>query len=127
MSSNHRPWYKWWAKDFIADEKVQCLSPIAELVYRRTLDIMWQANDCRLLNNCFKLAYALSRGLTQEEFEKAWSEIQTPNFELFKTSECGNWIYSKRLLVQMEELESIREKRKAAGRKGGKKKTQANA
>ena len=125
MSSNHRPWYKWWPKDFIADEKVQCLSPIAELVYRRALDVMWQANDCRLLNLCLKLANALSRGLTQNEFEKAWDEIQTPGFELFKISDCGNWIYSKRLSEQMEEIENTRKERQKAGRKGGMKSHQA--
>ena len=115
MSSERRPWYKWYPKDFGMDEKVQSLSPIAELVYRRLLDIMWQSNACRLLNVCLKLAYTVGRGLPQDIFENAWLEIQTPGFELFKITEDGKWIYSKRLSEQMEVLE----KRTISGRKGG--------
>ncbi|GAG82373.1 unnamed protein product [marine sediment metagenome] len=33
MSAIYRPWYKWYPKDFMADEKVRALSPMAELVY----------------------------------------------------------------------------------------------
>jgi len=119
MSSNKRPWYQWWPKDFVADEKVQCLSANAELVYRRTLDLMWQANDCRLLNNCLKLANGLSKGLSQEQFEIAWAEIQTEGFELLKTSSCGKWVYAQRLSTQMELVVKTSKKRIAAGKKGG--------
>ena len=95
MSTGKRPWYKWYPKDFVADEKVQSLSPIAELIYRRLLDVMWQSNECRLLNVCLRLANMVGRGLTQEQFENAWSEIQTEGFELFKTTDDNRWIYSK--------------------------------
>ena len=125
MSSDHRPWYKWWPKEFLSDEKVQGLSPIAELVYRRALDLMWQANACRLLNDCLKLANALSRGMTPETFEKAWQEIQTPGYELLKTSECGKYLYSKRLKKQMEDIENKREKKVMAGKLGGQASAQA--
>jgi len=127
MSSNLRPWYKWWPKDFIADEKVQCLSPLAELVYRRSLDIMWQANDGHLPNVCLKLANALSNKISEDDFKKAWNEIQSEGFELFKTTEDGKFIYSQRLLDQMKALERIREKRVKAGKKGGKATATANA
>ena len=120
MSSTRRPWYKWWARDFMADEKINCLSPLAELIYRRTLDVMWQANDCQLPNNCSRLANALSKGIAFQDFEKAWSEIQSEGFELFQTSEDGQWIYSKRLTEEMKEVENTSKKRSKAGRKGGK-------
>lgn len=120
MSSSKRPWYQWWPKDFKADEKVQCLSPIAELIYRRVLDVMWEANDCQLPSNCLKIANAVGKGLSEDEFKNAWSEIQSEGFELLKTSKCGKFIYSKRLVEQMKNIELISKKRQAAGRKGGK-------
>ena len=119
MSSNRRPWYKWYPKDFVVDEKVQCLSAIAELVYRRALDVMWQANSCQLPNVCQALANALSKGLPEDEFKKAWIEIQTPGFELFKTSEDDKWIYSSRLMVEMKACETIIKLRTSLGKKGG--------
>ena len=91
MSSDRRPWYKWFPKDFVADEKVKSLSPLSELVYRRLLDTMWQSSACVLLNDCLRLANVAGGGLTDEQFEKAWSEIQTPGFELFKISDCGKF------------------------------------
>ena len=115
MSSSKRPWYKWFPKDFMTDEKVQSLSPISELVYRRLLDVMWQNSACRLLNVCLRLANVAGRGLTDEQFEKAWKEIQTEGFELFKISEDGKWIYSNRMKKQMDELEI----RSNSGRLGG--------
>ena len=116
MSSNRRPWYKWYPKDFRTDEKVQCLSPLAELVYRRLLDVMWQNSACLLPNVCLKLANASATGLTPDEFEKCWKEIQTEGFELFKITDDGNWIYSKRLREQLQEVNN----KQKAGKKGGK-------
>lgn len=135
MSSSRRPWYPWYPKDFVVDEKVQALSPLAELLYRRALDVMWQANTCQLPNNSQKLANQIGKGLSQQQFESAWSEIQFEGFELFKTTEDGLWIYSKRLLIEAEKIENIQEKRRELGQKGGlakataiaKAKAQANA
>ena len=127
MSSSRRPWYPWYPKDFIVDEKVQALSPIAELLYRRALDVMWQANACQLPDNCQKLANQIGKGLSQQEFEKAWSEIQFPGFELFKKTEDGLCIYSKRLREEAQKIESIQEKRKEFGKKGGLAKATAKA
>jgi len=127
MSSNRRPWYKWWPKDFIVDEKVQCLSPIAELIYRRALDVMWQANACQLPNVCQSLTNAFGKGLSQNEFEKAWSEIQKQEYELFKITEDGKWIYSKRLMEEMKECENISKIRTGLGKKGAKAKAKAIA
>ena len=115
MSSNRRPWYKWYPKDFITDEKVQSLSANSELVYRRLLDVMWQSNRCFLLNVCLRLANTAGRGLTLDEFKKSWDEIQTPGFELFKTTDDGKWIYSKRLQEQLQDVEN----KEKAGKKGG--------
>jgi len=115
MSSEKRPWYKWYPKDFNTDEKVQSLSPMSELIYRRLLDVMWQSNRCLLLNVCLRLANTAGKGLPYEEFEKCWQEIQTPGFELFKTTDDGKYIYSQRLMNQMQMLEI----KKEAGKKGG--------
>ena len=115
MSSNRRPWYKWYPKDFRTDEKVQSLSPLSELVYRRLLDVMWQNSACLLLNDCLRLANTAGAGLSLDEFKKAWSEIQTSGFELFKTTDDGKWIYSKRLQGQIQDVENKRK----AGKKGG--------
>jgi len=125
MSSSKRPWYPWYPKDFIVDEKVQSLSFNAELLYRRALDVMWQANDQQLLNNCYRLANQIGKGLTQEQFESAWNEIQFPGSELFKTTDDGQWIYSIRLKKEAQNIENIKEKRQESGRVGGQKK-QAN-
>ena len=119
MSSDKRPWFKWYPKEFLADEKVQSLSPLAELIYRRALDLMWQANACRLLGDCLRLANALSRGISSEDFKKAWDEIQTPGFELLKKDKDERFLYSKRLREQMQEIENKREKKVTAGRLGG--------
>lgn len=121
MSSEKRPWYKWFPKDFVADEKVKSLSPISELVYRRLLDTMWQSSACVLLNDCLRLANVAGAGLLPEEFKKAWDEIQTPGYELFKITEDGQFIYSSRMQAQMQEIEIKAE----AGKKGGKKSGEA--
>ena len=123
MSSDRRPWYKWYPKDFVVDEKVQALSPLAELLYRRALDVMWQANDNQLPNVCFKLANQIGKGLSEDEFKKSWDEIQYPGFELFKTTEDGLWIYSKRLKVEAERIQEISQIRANAGKTGGKSKS----
>jgi len=128
MSSNRRPWYPWYPKDFIVDEKVQSLSDDAELLYRRVLDLLWQANDLQMLNNCSKLANALCKNWTKDRFDLAWEEIQTPGFELLKTSNCGNFVYSKRLLEEAQKIENISKTRaKAAKAKHMQSKSRAKA
>ena len=116
MSSSRRPWYPWYPKDFIVDEKVQALSDDAELLYRRILDILWQANDLQMLNNCTKIANAIARGWTKDRFKEAWDEIQTDGFELLKVSKCGKFVYSRRLMDEAEKIESISKKRAAAAK-----------
>jgi hypothetical protein len=127
MSSDDRPWYRWFPKEFMSDEKVQSLSPVAEVVYRRALDVMWQANALQLPCNCIKLAYAIGKGLDKKQFEDAWAEIQFQGFELFKTSECGNWIYSERLRKEKEHVDSIRKIRSDSAKKRWSSKSNANA
>lgn len=127
MSSSRRPWYPWYPKDFVVDEKVQGLSAHAELVYRRALDVMWQASATRLLHHLPKLCLQLGKGLTQQEFESAWNEIQHPGFELFKISDDGQWIYSKRLKFESEKIEKLCKIRRQSGSRGGSATAQANA
>ena len=117
MSSNRRPWFPWYPKDFVVDEKVQALSDDAELLYRRALDVLWQANDLHLPNNCFKLANILARNWTKERFDEAWNEIQFDGFELFHTTDDGRWIYSKRLKAEAQKIEDISKIRSESGKK----------
>ncbi len=121
MSSSRRPWYKWYPKDFTADEKVQCLPPLAELVYRRALDLMWQSNGICLPNAMPLLYQGLGRGMTEDEFVTAWERIMYPDFELFVVSEDGKWVYSQRLRREAGDIESMTSKRQAAGIKGASK------
>jgi hypothetical protein len=127
MSSTRRPWYPWYPKDFNSDEKVQALSPLAELLYRRALDVAWQANGCLLLNVCQKLANQIGKGLTEKEFENAWAEIQFSGFELFKTTKDGKWLYSERLRREAEKIENIQKTRSEFGKKGAQAKAKASA
>jgi hypothetical protein len=120
MSSDRRPWFSWYPRDYIADEKVKALSDDAELVYRRALDVLWQSNDLQLPNNCLKLANQLARGWSAERFESAWNEIQTPGFEILKTTEDGLWVYSKRLCKEAKKIENISKKRSESGKKRAK-------
>ena len=98
MSSICRPWFKWYPKDFVADEKVRALSPLAELVYRRILDIQWETSECRLPNDIDYLFRVTGKGISREDFEAAWGEIQYPDFEILKNTE--KWVWSKRLKQQ---------------------------
>ena len=126
MSSDRRPWYPWYPRDFNQDEKVKCLSDDAELLYRRALDVMWQATALQLPSNCLKLALALARGWTTERFEKAWSEVQTPGYELFKTTENGDFIYSERLSREADKIKRLSEIRSIQGSKGKAKQLPSN-
>lgn len=119
MSSSRRPWYPWYPKDFNQDEKVKSLSDDAELLYRRALDVMWQANDQHLLSNCQLLLNQIARGWQKERFQNAWNELIFPGFELLKTTEDGKWVYSKRLCDEAKKIQTINIKRKESGKKGG--------
>lgn len=118
MSSYKRPWFKWWPKDFNQDEKVRCLSALAELVYRRALDVMWQNNSICLPNAKQLLYDSLGKGLTEEEFSIAWDRVQYTGFELFRVSEDKKWIYSSRLQKEKELMEKMLRDRSTAGKKG---------
>lgn len=112
MSSERRPWYPWYPKDFGLDEKVQGLSDDAELLYRRILDVLWQSNELQVPYNCIKLLNQIARGWTRERFDSAWEEIQYPGFELLKISDDGLFVYSKRLKKEAEKITTISNKRK---------------
>jgi len=120
MSSNLRPWYQFWPKDFNQDEKVQCLTPLAELIYRRALDVLWQNNGTRIPFAIDLLYGSLGKGISKEDFEAAWARIQYPGFEILKISEDEKWIYSRRLQKQKLNLDEKIEMKKRAGKKGAK-------
>lgn len=107
MSSSRRPWYPWYPKDFNQDEKVKSLSDDAELLYRRVLDVMWQASDLHLPSGCSLLHNQIARGWIKERFEVAWNELILPGFELLKTTDDGKWVYSKRLCEEAQKIENI--------------------
>lgn len=118
MSSEKRPWYSWYPKDFTADEKVKCLPPLAELVYRRALDLMWQSNDIRIPNAMPLLYESLGKGIESHEFASAWERIQYPEFELFRYSDDKKWVFSSRLRQEYDKIVINSEKRKNAGKAG---------
>jgi len=120
MSSHKRPWYKWYPKDFNQDEKVRCLPPLAEVVYRRALDLMWQSNDIRIPSAMRLLYESLGKGITEDDFAIAWERIQYPDFELFKVSKDEKWLYSARLRKENDEIIEMSNMRSAAGIQGAK-------
>jgi len=65
-----RPWYKWFPGDYLQD--TVHLSPEADLLYRRLLDIHWR--DGSIPSNPEKLR-RLSR-LPADWFARAWPEVQ---------------------------------------------------
>lgn len=118
MSSQKRPWYKWYPKDFNQDEKVRCLPALSELIYRRALDVMWQNNDIRMPNAMRLLYESLGKGIAEDDFAIAWERIQYPDFELFKVSEDEKWISSTRLTKENDEIIEMANTRSSAGIKG---------
>jgi len=98
MSSKCRPWYRWYPKDFIGDEKVRALSPMAELMYRRMLDASWESSTCKLPDDIEYLNRLLGKGISSSEFKKAWHEIQYPGREILESFNGEVW--SKRLFEQ---------------------------
>lgn len=118
MSTNNRPWYPWYPKDFNGDEKVRCLPPYAELIYRRALDVMWQANDIRIPNAMRLLYESLGKGIAEDDFKEAWGRIQYPDFELFRVTDDKKWVFSKRLRAEMDKIIETVNARSIAGAKG---------
>ena len=101
MSSSCRPWFKWYPKDFMADEKVRALSPMGELIYRRILDVLWETSECQLPNDIQFIHRATCKDISFEEFKDVWNEIQYPEFEILKSNE--KYVWSKRLKQQLAE------------------------
>ena len=120
MSSSRRPWYPWYPNDFNGDEKVKCLPPLAELIYRRALDLMWQSNSIRIPAAMPLLLQSLGSGIEPHEFELMWERIQYPDFELFRTEDDGKWVYSDRLRKEADHIKDLSEKKKNAGKTGAK-------
>jgi len=120
MSTNKRPWYAFWPKDFNQDEKVQCLPALAELIYRRALDVLWQNNGTRIPNAMALLYNSLGKGISEREFSELWEKIQYPGFEILETTQDKKWIYSKRLQEQKKKIDDSIEQKSRAGKKGAK-------
>jgi hypothetical protein len=127
MSSSLRPWYKWFPKDFTSDEKVRCLPPLAELIYRRALDLMWQSNDIRIPNAMPLLYESLGGGIEKDVFNACWERIQYPGFALLQLTDDEKWVFSPRLQREANEIKAMIAKRQAAGIKGSSKRWETNA
>ncbi len=123
MSTRLTPWYRWFPGDFKADTKVQGLTIVAECIYRRALDAMWETKDCRLPNDINRLHRTLAPSLAIEEFTTCWfDEIQAKGFEILK--ENKDWVWSQRLKNEHDRVKRISKQKQAAGKKGGKKAAQ---
>lgn len=116
MSSERRPWYKWFPGRFHIDNKVQMLPEMAKYVYRDVLDLMWESTDTRIPNDINLLYECIGGRIANalrpynvcfafDEFKHLWERIQYPGYELFKVTDDGKWLYSKKLLGQIEEIE----------------------
>lgn len=114
MSNKIKP-MKWDCVYHNSDPKIIALSPLAELLYRRAMDLFWQSPGCRFPNVFIKLYNSIGRGFNQDQFSSCWLELQHDGFEAFQVSKDGQWIFSKKLVDDNRLLK----KRADAGRKGG--------
>ena len=112
MSSNDRPWFKFFPRDWLSDEKVRALSFFARGVYVEILSLLWNTSSCELPADIERLSKRV--GLPAEEFQKAWDEIQFPGEEILKIKRGK--IRSSRLFSQKVELEAISDTRRKAAK-----------
>lgn len=114
MTNKVKP-LEWNCYEYNSDPVAMALSPLADLLYRRMMDLFWLSPDCRFPAVLEKLYNAIGRGLSQDEFSKAWLELQHDSFEAFSVTKDGQWLYSKKLQARNR----LSKKRADAGRKGG--------
>ena len=112
-----KPWYAWYPKDFMTDDKVAFLSRSAELTYRRLLDYCW-IKDASLPNNETKLA-GMAR-LSVEDFHKDWAEIQQEDDPCFVAHpEDAKKLTNKRMFKEWLKAKERIEKARENGKRGG--------
>jgi hypothetical protein len=110
------PWYRWFPSDFGGSIKVKAMSDLAELVYRRLLDALWESKDCLLPEDLPFLHNVLLPRRPFSEFEAVWSELTRPGFEVI-TRPAEGMISNRRILLELEDTRAMIEQKKAAGRR----------
>ena len=93
MSDNRRPYFKFFPRDWLSDEKVRALSFFSRGVYMEILALIWKSSSCSLPADFDRLSRII--GLPKNEFEKAWEEIQFPGQEMLRVTRGK--VYSTRL------------------------------
>lgn len=112
MKDNKRPWFKFYPRDWLSDEKVRALSFRARGVYMEILCLMWKSRTCKLPGDKKRLSRMV--GLPEDEFVKIWAELMHPEDPIFKIKK--NKIQSDRLLLELSELKRIKKARSDAAK-----------
>jgi hypothetical protein len=123
MSDQKRPYFKFFPRDWLSDEKVRALSFFARGVYIEILALLWKSSTCSLPDDIDRLSRIV--GLPRNEFEKAWNEIQFPGQKMLV--QMRGKIYSKRLKNEMTNLLDVSRKRSDAARYRWEREFNANA
>jgi uncharacterized protein YdaU (DUF1376 family) len=91
---SRRPWYPWYASDFVNNEHVLKMTNLEELAYRRLLDRAWMSEDCTLPNDEKVLARMARLG------SKEWKRVREN--VLARWELVGNRWANKRLSMELQ-------------------------
>ena len=95
MSSDRRPWYKWYPKDFVYISEVQYFSDIEELIYRRLMDLIAISETVSFENNHRKIYSKIGSGLDFEIFTTGIKSVISNQLLFYITKD--NKIHSRLL------------------------------
>lgn len=105
MSSESRPWFKFWMRDFYGAHAVRIMSAESQALYVRLLAEEWEAGGPIPHDLEF---WRKVHGSQYQDFDAAWAEVE-PCFEV-----GPNGMFNKRLEAEREEAVSARRKRSAS-------------
>lgn len=109
------PWYRWFPSDFSGSIKVKAMSDMAELVYRRLLDALWESEECMLPEDLPFLHNVLLPKGSFDEFKAAWAEITRPGFEAI-TRPVEGMVSNRRIRAELEDARAMIAQKREAGR-----------
>lgn len=112
MKDNKRPWFKFYPRDWLSDEKVRSVSFRARGVYMEILCLMWKSRTCKLPYDLKRLSRMV--GMPQDEFIKIWDELMHPTARIFSVKKGK--VQSDRLLLEKLELERIKKAKSGAAK-----------
>lgn len=117
MSDHSRPWFKFYPRDWLSDEKVRAISLTARGAYVEILSCMWKSSTGYLPNDEKRLQNML--GVSKEEFSEIWDELmpEDPQDRIFSIQK--NRLFSKRLEKERKELIELSKMRSGYGKMGG--------